>query len=88
MARLRVESAPEFVVYDESAVIKAAANASANLLELKNSSNTTVASVSTARKRFRKWRLNDKWYRDWETDRKSTRLNSSHLKLSRMPSSA
>ena len=32
-----------------------------------------------------------KWYlpyRDWETDRKSTRLNSSHLKLSRMPSSA
>ena len=29
-----------------------------------------------------------KVYRDWETDRKSTRLNSSHLKLSRMPSSA
>ena len=29
-----------------------------------------------------------KAYRDWETDRKSTRLNSSHLKLSRMPSSA
>ena len=28
------------------------------------------------------------FYRDWETDRKSTRLNSSHLKLSRMPSSA
>ena len=27
-------------------------------------------------------------YRDWETDRKSTRLNSSHLKLSRMPSFA
>ena len=27
-------------------------------------------------------------YRDWETDRKRTRLNSSHLKLSRMPSSA
>ena len=27
-------------------------------------------------------------YRDWETDRKSTRLNSSHMKLSRMPSSA
>ena len=30
----------------------------------------------------------DFFYRDWETDRKSTRLNSSHLKLSRMPSSA
>ena len=31
-----------------------------------------------------RWRM----YRDWETDRKSTRLNSSHLKLSSMPSSA
>ena len=29
-----------------------------------------------------------KQYRDWETDRKSTRLNSSHRSLSRMPSSA
>ena len=28
------------------------------------------------------------WYRDWETDRKSTRLNSSHSGESRMPSSA
>ena len=27
-------------------------------------------------------------YRDWETDRKSTRLNSSHRSLTRMPSSA
>ena len=27
-------------------------------------------------------------YRDWETDRKSTRLNSSLRSLSRMPSSA
>ena len=32
--------------------------------------------------------LQELGYRDWETDRKSTRLNSSHLKLSRMPSSA
>ena len=32
--------------------------------------------------------FDDCLYRDWETDRKSTRLNSSHLKLSRMPSSA
>ena len=30
----------------------------------------------------------DATYRDWETDRKSTRLNSSHRSLSRMPSSA
>ena len=29
-----------------------------------------------------------KFYRDWETDRKSTRLNSSHSAKSRMPSSA
>ena len=28
------------------------------------------------------------FYRDWETDRKSTRLNSSHEIPSRMPSSA
>ena len=30
----------------------------------------------------------DNMYRDWETDRKSTRLNSSHITRSRMPSSA
>ena len=29
-----------------------------------------------------------KKYRDWETDRKSTRLNSSHITRARMPSSA
>ncbi len=61
MARLRVESAPEFVVYDESAVIKAAANATANLLELKNSSNTVVASISTARKCGCCWRYQYNW---------------------------
>ena len=27
-------------------------------------------------------------YRDWETDRKSTRLNSSHITRTRMPSSS
>ena len=32
--------------------------------------------------------INRNRYRDWETDRKSTRLNSSHRSLSRMPSSA
>ena len=31
---------------------------------------------------------NEQAYRDWETDRKSTRLNSSHITRSRMPSSA
>ena len=33
-------------------------------------------------------RNNNGRYRDWETDRKSTRLNSSHITRSRMPSSA
>ena len=32
--------------------------------------------------------IDDHLYRDWETDRKSTRLNSSHITRSRMPSSA
>ena len=32
--------------------------------------------------------FDDTTYRDWETDRKSTRLNSSHEIPSRMPSSA
>ena len=32
--------------------------------------------------------ITDSAYRDWETDRKSTRLNSSHITRSRMPSSA
>ena len=35
-----------------------------------------------------KKRVQTFYYRDWETDRKSTRLNSSHRSLSRMPSSA
>ena len=35
-----------------------------------------------------KIKLKTNQYRDWETDRKSTRLNSSHSAKSRMPSSA
>ena len=35
-----------------------------------------------------RWAMNMTGYRDWETDRKSTRLNSSHSAKSRMPSSA
>ena len=37
---------------------------------------------------FNLWMKFRKPYRDWETDRKSTRLNSSHSRASRMPSSA
>lgn len=46
MARLRIETAPEITVYDESFVIKAASGASASLAEFKNSSGTVVTSVS------------------------------------------
>ena len=46
---------------------------------------TTVATLAyNIRKTITKYLV----YRDWETDRKSTRLNSSHRSLSRMPSSA
>ena len=37
--------------------------------------------------KYKKYPLTE-FYRDWETDRKSTRLNSSHSGESRMPSSA
>ena len=40
-------------------------------------------------KYYTAWRnMLERCYRDWETDRKSTRLNSSHSAKSRMPSSA
>ena len=39
-------------------------------------------------KMFLKDQLINNSYREWETDRKSTRLNSSHSAKSRMPSSA
>jgi len=85
MARLRVESAPEFVVYDESAVIKAAANATANLLELKNSSNTVVASVSTARNLSCWWGLVHNWQykRYWHDYGKRQRqcIDGVHIKF-------
>ena len=61
-------------------------------------SNSTVQADETARTIFRKLqgkrasaKLTEEQklaYRDWETDRKSTRLNSSHSGESRMPSSA
>ena len=46
MARLRVETAPEITVYDEAFVIKAAAGATAPLIELKNSSGTVVGNIA------------------------------------------
>ena len=46
MARLRIETAPEITVYDESFVIKAAAGASAPLAEFKNSAGTVVGNIA------------------------------------------
>lgn len=48
MSRLRIETAPQITVYDESVVFKAAAGATANLLEIKNSSDTVVASIAVS----------------------------------------
>ena len=62
-----------------------------NLFLLGNSSGTQVNPFDNLKKFHDKYPILsvvDTLYRDWETDRKSTRLNSSHLKLSRMPSSA
>lgn len=48
MARLRIETAPEITVYDESFVIKAAANATAPLIQLKDSSGSNVGNISSS----------------------------------------
>ena len=53
--------------------------ANQELMESTKELNETIKSLN---------KRNEKKYRDWETDRKSTRLNSSHRSLSRMPSSA
>ena len=54
------------------------------LLENLATGNTDAAAKNLS-KELRKISM---CYRDWETDRKSTRLNSSHSAKSRMPSSA
>ena len=52
-------------------------------------SENLAASVEILREFAEKcWQEGTCGYRDWETDRKSTRLNSSHSAKSRMPSSA
>jgi hypothetical protein len=47
MARLRIETAPEITVYDEAFVIKAAANATAPLIQLKDSSGAVVGNITS-----------------------------------------
>jgi hypothetical protein len=48
MARLRIETAPEITVFDEAFVIKAAANATAPLMQLKDSSGANVGNISAS----------------------------------------
>ena len=56
----------------------------------KNSQGATINSKQSAEQKndSTNFKIEVEKYRDWETDRKSTRLNSSHRSLSRMPSSA
>ena len=49
---------------------------------------TTTPALSFNLSNCNQYQVFGRIYRDWETDRKSTRLNSSHRSLSRMPSSA
>ena len=53
-------------------------------IEQQNADTRISEFNETARNNYK----NNRQYRDWETDRKSTRLNSSHITRSRMPSSA
>ena len=55
---------------------------------IKSRDKIKEAAVEVAKKRSKRVADGEAAYRDWETDRKSTRLNSSHRSLSRMPSSA
>ena len=58
-------------------------------IEKNNHGHTTIARARQLGVNLLKTPGKDtKAYRDWETDRKSTRLNSSHSAKSRMPSSA
>ena len=67
-------------------------------IDLMMKNNETVELITISTKDYENLNLNlieimrytRQWreYRDWETDRKSTRLNSSHSAKSRMPSSA
>jgi len=47
MARLRIETAPEITVYDESIVFKAATGATAPLVQFKDSAGSVVGNITT-----------------------------------------
>ena len=60
----------------------------ANVVTLEQQWQTQNISISKLSSTEKLAIYNSQLYRDWETDRKSTRLNSSHSAKSRMPSSA
>ena len=73
--------------------------AEAELSKAKKETETTIQRLNESKEALTRAEINQAFavathysemtrYRDWETDRKSTRLNSSHRSLSRMPSSA
>ena len=77
-----------------SKVIKALENKLAQIKKDKANQKVNEEKYSKAMGKYNKeiatlaLKVINKAYRDWETDRKSTRLNSSHSAKSRMPSSA
>ena len=74
-----------FAAYRQKMVEQAEADVEARGLQGDAAEEYKAASLKSATLAY----LTDaETYRDWETDRKSTRLNSSHSAKSRMPSSA
>ena len=65
-------------------------DASVSLQKSQENVNKSIEGVNIAQKGLMESQtdMQKMTYRDWETDRKSTRLNSSHITRSRMPSSA
>ena len=58
------------------------------LADMRETDNATIEDIAIAIRHAAACDELGVTYRDWETDRKSTRLNSSHSAKSRMPSSA
>ena len=76
-----------FVIYMQYKISKRKYKFKKDMVRIKKVAKAVKPEEIRIRIERSKLKRNDE-YRDWETDRKSTRLNSSHLKLSRMQSSA
>ena len=69
-------------------IIAAGASLAGNAIGASSQNKTNQTSIDINRENNAFNAQQAQIQRDWETDRKSTRLNSSHRSLSRMPSSA